>query len=62
LPTEEITEPFVSAKPGGMGLGLHIAHEIMIAQGGKLTFPELGDFDIPEEFKNGALIAFGFKN
>ena len=29
LPTEEITEPFVSAKPGGIGLGLHIASEIM---------------------------------
>src|SRR5690606_30244822 len=29
IPTEDISEPFVSAKPGGMGLGLHIANEIM---------------------------------
>ena len=62
LPTDEITEPFVSAKPGGMGLGLHIANEIMIAQGGKLVFPDLGDFDIPHEFKGGASVAFCFKN
>jgi signal transduction histidine kinase len=61
LPTEEITEPFVSAKNGGMGLGLHIVSEIMIAQGGKLTFPNWGDFELPEEFKNGAVIALGFK-
>ncbi|MBK7854854.1 MAG: hypothetical protein IPJ79_08055 [Bacteroidetes bacterium] len=61
LPTEEITEPFVSAKPGGIGLGLHIASEIMLAQKGKLEFPDWGDFDIPKEFKNGATIALSFK-
>jgi signal transduction histidine kinase len=61
LPTEEITEPFVSAKPGGIGLGLHIASEIMAAQKGKLSFPELGDFELPDEFKHGAVIAFSFK-
>jgi len=61
LPTEEITEPFVSAKPGGIGLGLHIASEIMAAQKGKLSFPEYGDFELPDEFKNGAVIAFSFK-
>jgi nitrogen fixation/metabolism regulation signal transduction histidine kinase len=62
LPTEEITEPFVSAKPGGMGLGLHIASEIMLAQGGKLSFPEWGDFELPDDFKTGAIVAFAFKN
>lgn len=61
LPTEEITEPFVSAKPGGMGLGLHIASEIMLAQRGHLTFPDSEDFEIPEEFNDGAIVAFGFK-
>ena len=61
LPTEEITEPFVSAKPGGIGLGLHIASEIMLAQKGKLTFPDWGDFELPIEFKNGASIALSFK-
>lgn len=61
LPTDEIIEPFVSAKPGGIGLGLHIASEIMLAQKGKLSFPDEGDFDLPSEFKNGAVLAFGFK-
>ncbi len=61
LPTSELTEPFVSSKPGGMGLGLHIVREVMIAQGGKLTFPEWGDLNIPSEFKEGAIIALGIK-
>jgi len=61
LPTEEITEPFVSAKPGGIGLGLHIASEIMLAQKGKVAFPDWGDFDIPIEYKTGAIIALSFK-
>jgi signal transduction histidine kinase len=61
LPTEDIIEPFVSAKPGGIGLGLHIASEIMLAQNGKLVFPEVGEFEIPNEFKTGAIVAFSFK-
>lgn len=61
IPTDDITEPFVSAKPGGMGLGLHIASEIMEAQKGRLFFPESGDFEIPNEYIKGAIIAFAFK-
>ena len=33
----------------------------MAAQKGKLSFPEYGDFELPDEFKNGAVIAFSFK-
>ena len=62
IPTDDITEPFVSAKPGGMGLGLHIANEIMEAQKGRLFFPEINDFEIPTEFEQGAVIAFAFKS
>lgn len=61
LPTDDIVEPFISAKPGGIGLGLHISNEIMLAQNGRLLFPEKGDFDIPKEFEDGATIAFALK-
>ena len=61
LPTDEITEPFVTGKPDGMGLGLHIVREVMHMQGGKLIFPEKGEFFLPEEFEDGAVIALAFK-
>lgn len=61
IPTDDITEPFVSAKPGGMGLGLHIANEIMEAQKGRLIFPDIGDYELPKEFENGAIIVLAFK-
>lgn len=61
LPPEQIIKPFVSAKPNGIGLGLHIANETMIALGGKLIFPEWGDTELPDEYKNGAIIAFCFE-
>ena len=61
LPTEEITKPFVSGKPDGMGLGLHIVEEVMKMQNGKVLFPEKDDFALPEEFKSGAIIVLAFK-
>lgn len=63
LPTDEITEPFVTGKKNGagMGLGLHIASEILNAQGGKLSFPEWGEFDIPKEFEQGAKVVLSLK-
>lgn len=61
LPTDTVVEPFVSAKPDGIGLGLHIANEILIAQKGMLKFPEFDDISIPIDYKNGAIIAFCLK-
>jgi hypothetical protein len=57
-----LIEPFVSYKPNdsGMGLGLHIASQALIASNGILEFPDFHDFEIPEEFKDGAIIALSF--
>ncbi len=60
ISTDEIIEPFVTAKPGGIGLGLHIVSEIMESQKGRLSF-DTYDFDIPHEFENGASLCLEFK-
>jgi signal transduction histidine kinase len=59
-PPEFLIEPFVSRKPDGMGLGLHIANEVMKAQGGALLFPDRGDVELPDRI-DGAVVALGFK-
>jgi signal transduction histidine kinase len=63
LPTEEITEPFVTGKKNGagMGLGLHIASEVMTAQGGNISFPEPSDYEIPNDFAQGAIVVLSLK-
>jgi signal transduction histidine kinase len=59
-PPEYLIQPFVSRKPDGMGLGLHVADEIMKTQNGKLLFPEVGDLTLPKGY-TGAIIALEFK-
>ncbi|MGV8016674.1 MAG: ATP-binding protein [Ignavibacteria bacterium] len=61
LPSNEMKEPFVTTKPDGMGLGLHIANEIMLSINGNLTFNEEGELDLPYEFSNGATVVLEFK-
>jgi len=58
-PPEYLIEPFISRKPDGMGLGLHLADQVMKAQGGQLAFPESGDVLLPGDF-NGAVVALIF--
>lgn len=58
-PPEYLIEPFISRKPDGMGLGLHIADQVMRVQSGRLMFPEPGDLSLPEGF-NGAIVALVF--
>jgi len=62
-PTDEIIKPFVSDKPGGMGMGigLHLTHQIMISLGGKILFPEMELECIPEKYEEGAIIALAFR-
>ena len=58
-PPEYLIEPFISRKPDGMGLGLHLADQVMRAQGGQLIFPESGDVSLPVGL-DGAVIAMVF--
>jgi signal transduction histidine kinase len=58
-PPEYLTEPFISRKPDGMGLGLHLADQVMKAQKGRLEFPQVGDVVLPEGF-DGAVVALVF--
>lgn len=57
IPTDQAISPMESGKSsGGWGLGLHIAHEVMLSHGGKLNFPDWGEFEMPNEFEHGAII------
>ena len=58
-PPEYLVQPFITRKPDGMGLGLHIADEIMKTQKGRLIFPEIEDITLPRGY-TGALIALEF--
>jgi phosphoglycerate-specific signal transduction histidine kinase len=61
LPTSQIIKPFITAKDDGMGLGLHITNQIMKVLKGDLKFPGKGEYNIPKEFENGAVVVFQFK-
>jgi len=59
-PPEYLTEPFFSRKPDGMGLGLHIANEVMKIHKGKLLLaPDRTLLSLPKEF-TGAIVALQF--
>jgi len=58
-PPEYLVQPFMSRKPDGMGLGLHLASEVMKAHGGRLEFPEDGDVELPGGM-SGAVVALVF--
>ncbi|MXZ55931.1 MAG: ATP-binding protein [Gammaproteobacteria bacterium] len=55
----EVTRPFFSRRPEGMGLGLYYASMVMEMGDGNLTFPRSKDADVPDEF-DGAVVALIF--
>jgi signal transduction histidine kinase len=58
-PPEDLVQPFFTRKPDGMGLGLHIADEVMRAHEGRLLFPAPGEVPVPEGL-GGALVVLEF--
>jgi len=59
-PPDVLTQPFMTRKADGMGLGLYIANEVMKAHDGRLVFPVAGDLNLPAEY-DGACIVLLFK-
>lgn len=57
---EDAIKPFVTTKTNGLGLGLNIVNEIMLAQNGSIVFPENGDIDLPPELEDGAVVILVF--
>jgi len=57
---DELIRPFLTRRPGGMGLGLYYANLAMELSGGKLIFPQPGDLDLPD-YIDGAVVAFVFQ-
>lgn len=66
MPPEQALRPFITGKPlnTGMGLGLHIAHEVMQAMKGKLLILDANEIDLPNTAKkyqiNKAIVALCF--
>lgn len=58
-PPEYLVQPFFTRRPDGMGLGLHLASEVMKAHGGRLEFPDPGDCELPDGI-DGAVVALVF--
>jgi signal transduction histidine kinase len=59
-PPELLVEPFMTRRPDGMGLGLHIANEIMKVHDGRLVFPQRDELGINELYC-GAIVGLQFK-
>ena len=56
---DDLTRPFFSRRPEGMGVGLYYANLVMELGGGRLAFPDASEGDVPAEF-DGAVLALVF--
>ena len=56
---QDLTRPFFSRRPEGMGVGLYYANLVMELGDGRLAFPDAREADVPDEF-DGAVLALIF--
>lgn len=56
---DDLTRPFFSRRPEGMGVGLYYANLVMELGEGRLAFPDAKEADVPSEF-DGAVLALIF--
>ena len=56
---DDLTRPFFSRRPEGMGVGLYYANLVMELGEGRLAFPDATEADVPSEF-DGAVLALVF--
>ena len=56
---QDLTRPFFSRRPEGMGVGLYYANLVMELGDGCLAFPDAREADVPSEF-DGAVLALIF--
>ena len=58
---ESLVQPFMSRRPEGMGLGLHIADMVMKAHNGRLVFPTPQELNLDDSYV-GAIVGLQFEN
>jgi len=58
---EEMVKPFLTNKPGGMGIGLYYTNMVMEMLGGELALLEPGDLENLPDAIDGAVAALIFK-
>ena len=59
MDTDSLVQPYKTLKPDGMGLGLYYVDLVMQSIGGKILFPDVSLYDVPEEYC-GAFIVLVF--
>lgn len=57
---EDALRPFVTTKPGGMGIGLYYSNLVMETTGGEFFISDREEFDLPSSLK-GAILVLKFK-